>query len=319
MCMAFGDLLNKSFKAVWDHKVIWLFGILFSFFNGFGGQGFNSAFNGPGSKSKSISTSVERYLRSLSEDQIVLLIVLLIALVLIMVLVGTFFSLVLRGSLIHLVASVSRDEAIGARGGFSAGLRKVLPLFGKSIVIGLPFMFLVFGLIGFDVLLFVLAFMHGTPAIGVIIALVLFSILLVLLIVAAGVVIMLVSNFSDRFIVIDGTEVLASIRRSYGLFKKHKGQFLIAWLVMVGVGFGFGMVFGVLALIIGTSAIAIAMISPWLILAVAAPGIVILLIPSGFFQAFASAFWTYFFLELPGFDAASEGQELPTEPGAAIT
>ncbi|MHB8840511.1 MAG: DUF7544 domain-containing protein [Candidatus Aquicultor sp.] len=325
--MEFGEFLNKSFKTVWDHRIIWFFGILFSLFNGFGSQGFNSinyTFNAD--QTGSFGSSIERYISRLSESQVILLVGALILLALLIALVSIFFSLVFRGSLIHLVAAVEHGQEATGRGGFSVGIRKALPLLGESLLLGLPVLVGVLVLIGFDVLLFVLAFSHGTPSIGVIIALILFSILLLLLIIAAMVVISLIGNFADRFIVINGVRVIDSIKRSYALFRKHTGQFFIAWLIMVGIGIVFGTVFAVLAFIIGILAVYLASVNIWLVLVVAIPGIILLLIPSGFFQAFSSAFWTYFFLALPGLDRDIKEQdvqdkenerELPGESGTA--
>ncbi len=318
--MEYGELINKSFKTVWDHKIIWLFGILLSLVSGFGGQGFN--YKGDVGQTKSFNLDIRHFIQRLGESDIVLLVIAIILLATIVALVFIFLSFLFRGSLIHLVGAVDRSEEISARGGFSAGLRKVLPLLGKSLALGLPLTFGVLLLIGFDVLLFVLAWSHGTPAIGVIIALVLFSILLLLLIIAVAVAVTLVDRVADRFIVIDAVRIIDSLRRSYALLRKHPWQFFIAWLIMVGLGIAFGTVFGILALIIGVSAIGMASINIWLIIPVAVPGMILLLIPSGFFQAFSSTFWTYFFLALPGLDTGVSGQQeqgLPIEPGPATT
>ncbi len=328
--MEFGELINKSFKTVWNHRIIWFFGILFSLVNGFGSQGSNSInYVFKTDRTSSFGSGIERYISRLSESQVILLVGVLILLALLIALVSIFFSLVFRGSLIHLVAAVERGQETTGRGGFSVGIRKALPLLGESLLLGLPVVLGALVLIGFDVLLFVLAFLHGTPAIGVIVALVLFSILLLLLIIAATVVISLIGNFAERFIVINGMRVIDSIKRSYALFRKRTGQFFIAWLIMVGIGIAFGTVFAILAFIIGVPAVYLASINIWLVLVVAIPGAILLLIPSGFFQAFSSAFWTYFFLAFPGLDTdieeqnvhnvqnVQDEQELPGESGTA--
>lgn len=304
--MQYGELLKKSFKTVWDHKVIWLFGILLTFFSG-SGFNFNTSFpsgpSGPSglneSSGKEFAQSINQAIHWINTHNLMPFFIAAIVLIVLYIIASFFLMPLFTGSLIGLVKRVAKGEEAGVRDGFSIGARKMFPILGEMLLVGIPTFVAIALLAGIDVLLFILSFSHGSVSnpILLILAIILAFFTFILFIVTI-IAVDITNTLAHRFIVIESARVIASIKQAVVTFRKYPGQVLLTGLILVGVGVAAGMAIGVIAIILFIPVFIIGLESIPLAVAVAVLDLIILLVPVGFLKAFESTYWTYAFTAL---------------------
>jgi hypothetical protein len=298
--LKFRWLLNTSLKTVWEHKTIWLFGILISLLNG----AFRINYT---LDERQIMASIDRAeltLSRLSGLQLLAIVFLFTGIVLAII----FASFVLRGSVIDLVRTVNEGGEPRARHSLSVGIRKGLPMLGKSILLWVPF-YLLIALIGYAiVVLFVGAFTGGqNPSNGTIALLVTVMTVTTALSITAGVIVAITNRFADRFIIIEGERVFAALGRAAAMLRRYLGFSFLAWLVMFGLTAAFLMVFGAYSVAVVALTIAVGHESTLLVLMGTMLAGLLILILAGLFEALGGSFWTYFFIFLR--DGGAGGQQ----------
>ncbi len=310
--LRYEELLSKSFKAVWKYKVVWLFGILLAIFSGPLKVMLNIAygFSGPG---RDMIALTERILSWVWVDGQRLKSYMIAAAILVSLhsLISIFLYPLLSGSLIGLVTSTGEDTKPKAQAGLSVGLRKSLPILGESLLLAVPYLIAVFLIAATGAAMLALAILSKSAMPPHTLALAIaFGVLAVTALAVAWIRISIIDSLARRFIVIEGEGAVASIKRAAALFKKHVGQTLLAWLMLIAIGTGVSAAYFMFIVVSGILVVRAAATSLTEGLLVAAAAFTLLIIFSGFTKAFSSAFWTYFFMALQKRDA---GRELSIE------
>lgn len=254
--MDFGEVLSKSWRIVWKHKVLWIFGILAGCARSGGGGGSASSFNWQGSGTGSqpfgqgfspsnpqFGTELEQWISTHLElllAAIVLFILLILLIVLIRLALGTIGQ-------VGLIRGVADVDAGAEHLRFGALFKSTYPYFwrvlGLAVLAELAFFIVV---MFFVAILVGLALAAGLPTqgVGVLVVLPLLCIFIPVLIIAR-VVVDIIIQLADRGIVIEDLRLGNSIRRGWELFKKELGPVLLIGLITAVVGFVVGIVIAI--------------------------------------------------------------------------
>ena len=204
------------------------------------------------------------------------------------------------------------------------------------------------------VVMIVLILMAGAPAllwltgqevlgiIGTVGAVGLFF-LVILLAIVVGVVITLLQQFFWRRAALEEDTVGDSFRDGFGLVKRHLKDVALMWLLMIGIGLVwaivmipvaivvmllFGIVGAIIAAVPGLIAVGIASIftggaTPWIIGAVVAGPVFILIISapfvflSGLYEAFKSIVWTLTYREVKALEPGAADDYISVSPSVS--
>jgi hypothetical protein len=195
---------------------------------------------------------------------------------------GLVFSILNRGS-----------ERPNFRSAARAGLRYWVKFYLVTLVLGLFVIALLLILGAPLVLLFIGEFKNLALA-YLAVSFILFLILIFLIAIVGS----LIVNISQRLIIHKGTGVLESIKVSWALLRKHKGEAVLTWLVAMGLNFGasFALFIGLLPVILILVILFFINIYSGLIAVI--PALVILFVAAGFWNAYQAVYWTLFYEHL---------------------
>ncbi len=323
-------VLKRAFDTTWNYKALWVFGILIALTaggGGFSGGGSNPGMSSGGNGNGDIPFphGGERF-EYFPQAFAVLFIILLAVIVLAVLfwIVATIARHVADNALIQMV---NEHEETGARhtvgGGFRLGWsRPAWRLFLVDLVVGLPgvvisLLFLVLAAMPL-LLLFTRDAVFST--VGILAALGIFLPGFFLLTIL-GVVVGLLRPFFHRTCVLEGLGVFASIRQGFEVVRRHLGDVVIMWLIMVGVSLAWmvvlipvmlllmlvgALVAGIPALLVGAFVHLLfsSGAAPWILGALVGLPIFMLVVglPSlflgGLFETFKSTTWTLTYREI---------------------
>jgi hypothetical protein len=247
----FGEILTRAWQIIWKHKVFWIFGILAGCSRG--SSGFNSNFNfdngdftGPPTN---LPPQVERFIEYMAEN-ISAIIAISIALVCIFWIVAIFLGTIGRIGLIRGVGLVETGESVAFGQLFSESMPYFWRIFGLSVLISLPFLFVVGALVaGFIV--FAIAMSEGSNASALgFLALMPFFIGCLCLLVPIGFVINLIVRQAERVIVLENAGVLPSLSRGWDIFRSNLGPIIIMAIILAVIGLVVGFIIAIPVLII---------------------------------------------------------------------
>ena len=298
--MNYGEVLSKSWKIIWKHKVLWIFGILAGCGSaragGGGGGNFNYSF-----QQGELPPALENFFRQferIPDWQVVLGIGALILFVLLLVVLAVFLSTVGRIGLIRGAQQADGDEARLTFGGlFSGSMAYFWRVFGLNLLVGVAILLIVG-------LLFVM---------GVLGAIATFGMLLICLIPLICVFIPLmwlvgiVVEQANIAIVVENTGVIAGLKRGWQVFRDNLGAMIVMGLILIlGVGLVGGFIIGlplvfivapaVVGLLIGTrSGIGGGLLVAGLCLVAYLP---VWLLLTGILTSYVESAWTLTYLRL---------------------
>ena len=320
--MDYGEVLSKSWKIIWKHKILWVFGILASCGANGGGGGGNSGyrFSGSGSNSSGNLPGFERQFNQLTHffEQIPAWVYIAIAIfVLVLILVVAFLSTLGRIGLIK--GAIQADEGdpkltFGAL--FSASLTYFWRVFFLNLFVGLA----IFALF---ILLFIPVIVLGvvTKGIGLLAALPLLLIGLCLLIPLSWAVSLIIEQ-SNVAIVAEDLGILTGLKRGWNVVIHHIGPMILMALILilgagiVGLLIALPMVAIVVPPIVGFAMHTSGAIRGGIIVAVILFLIYlpVLLVLSGIVRAYVGTAWTLTFRRLTGTKAVEPVTPIDEEP-----
>ena len=324
------EVLKRAFKITWRHRALWLFGILLALTGG-GGRGFRFNFPGGGGGGEGLPTPGDLGAGPEIAPALITAIVVALVLFIIVLIVGfTMVRYVARTALIGMVKEIEDTGTTSVKSGFRTGWsRSAFRLFLIDLVIGIPMTIAVLLLLAFAASPLLLLFVDNIAArvIGVMVTVGL-VIMVIILLVAAGVVISVLTLFFHRQCVLGEKGVIDSIRDGYWMVRRNLSKAGVMWLLMLGVGIGWGILLIPVTLIIGAFAFAAGALPGGLIYLITGSevagfaiggiiGVVVLAVPlifvNGLYLAFQSCVWTLTYLEI---EAGGALEATPSEVGA---
>jgi hypothetical protein len=316
--MDYGDILKRAWNVTWRYKALWVLGLFV------GGASYsNSRTSTTTSPLTSGGTaSVQSFLAQWGW-----LIALGVLVGLVIGLAIAVVALAARGGLIHLVNEAEEGRPVKLGAGWRAGFSKWWRLFGVSFLVALPLLIIVLiivAVVGVSAFSAFGAYSAGGstrtllstlagPLAGSV------CLVLVLAIIAAilGVILGVVSELALRYVMLQDRRVMESLKQGWSDLWSRRGAFLM-FLVMLGVGIGVAIVFGIVGAILSAPAL---VISGTGVVGVGGSllGLValIMLVPSAIYGTFVEAAWTIFFRRMTGMEpqpARAAMQPAPAYP-----
>jgi hypothetical protein len=307
------DVLKQAFRITWRYRPLWIFGFLLALCGGGGGGGGN--FNFPGGGEPGDMENLPN-LPDIDPNIIIALVIGFVCLILLLAVIGGVVRYVTWTALIGMVGKIKETEAITAREGWRFGWSsRAWRIFLLGLLIGIPATILSIGLILLALSPLLLLILDATAAKMLGVVLTVFACLFVfVLLIIVNVIIAPIQEVAWRGIALDQRGVIESVREAISLIKRRFKDVAIMWLLMVGVGFGWGIV--ALLVVLPVSLIAALLIggipaglvylvsqSGWGAAIAGVPlGVIALVIISsaanGFYLIYQSAVWTLTYLEL---------------------
>jgi hypothetical protein len=320
--MDYMGILKKSWKVTWRYKILWLFGLLAG--AGGGGSSFNYSF--PSNSGTSSGTGLPGSMSAAQFDMFLSrYLVLIIIVALFFVLLGLLMwiiSVAARGGLIHLVNEAEEGREVRAAGGWHAGFSKWWRVFAVGFLADLPVAILTLVtavIVAIATVGAIAASQGSSDAVGAAVAtavtgLCCFLIVFVIAAVVLGVIFGIVKELALRYAVLQDRPIMESLKAGWHDLFAKRGAFLM-FLIMFGVGIGYAIVVGVVALVLVVPAVLMLAFSNWVggsLMIFAA--IAILIVPAAMYSTFYHAVWTIFFRRMTGAEPAPVAAAAPSYP-----
>ncbi len=248
----FGEVLSRAWQIVWKRRALWIFGILASCSRGNSSPNFNWNMNDGGSfngGTPNLPPQLEQFFLFIARN-LAGIIAVTIALVCILWIVTIFLGTIGRIGLIRGTwqAETGGTTAFGQL--FSESLPYFWRVFGLSLLVGLPFLFVIGGLVA-TILVFAISVSHqgNTAAIGLL-ALMPFFLACICLLIPIGFVVNLIVRQSERAIVLENAGVFQSLSRGWDIFRKNLGPILVMAIILAVIGLVVGFAIAIPVLIV---------------------------------------------------------------------
>lgn len=334
-------ILKRAWETTWRYRALWVFGIILALTAGGGGGGggsgpqatFGGNGGGNGNGNGGFPPPGDFSMPEISPQVVGLLIALGVALACVavfLIIAATIARYVAETALIRMVDDHEETgEQRGVREGFRMGWsRTAFRLFLIKLLTGLPVavVFIPLFLLTFAPLLLWVTRSTFVGVIGTVATVGLFFLILFLAIVVSAVLSLLI-KFFWRTCALEELGVIEAISQGFGLVRRHLGDVVIMWLIMIGVQIGLmiAMIAGVIVLfpiilllivvggvLGGTPALLVGGLAslffegavPWILGAVVGFPIFILVMAApwlflgGLIEVFKSSVWTLAYREL---------------------
>jgi hypothetical protein len=259
-----GKILKRAWHILWNYRVLWIFGFLLAVFGGGGGGGNNGGSSGYTFNrndnfqgfTQSTNPSVQEFNRWFQlnvlplfihpEQHIATFVWIGVGLLVLFLVVGFLFALIRYPAETAVIRMVDDNEQTGTKVGFKQGWklgwnRRAFRLWVIDLVVSLPAVLLlaVLGVLGWLVYLSVRNGSQAAIATSVIAAIgcaFLFIFAAIVLMVLLG----LLRQFFVRAAAMENTGIGESFRRGWSMFTGNWKSAALMWLVMIGIGIGFG-------------------------------------------------------------------------------
>jgi len=290
--------LKRAWQITWRHKALWVFGFLLSLFSGGGGSG----------SGRGMQYTFEGGDR-LAPGWIMTLVVLVLLFVLVVIVLSIVIGYLSHGALIGMVREVEETGQTSVASGWRMGRPYILRLFGIDLVLGIPaaIVAIVLVAIGLAPLLLLLARNEGATVLAIVLTVGLMLGVIALLIVMS-LVLSLLRELAFRQGVLGGKGVVNSIRDGYRLARTNLKHVGVMWLLLAIIG----LVWGAILIPLGLGVFAVSAAPAFATytasqsqlagilvgLLFAIPGMLVLSLLGGVYQAFQSAVWTLTYREL---------------------
>ena len=326
--MSHFDLLKRAFNITWRYRPLWLFGFILALCGGGGGSS-GGNFNLPGGDNLGDFGNAPN-VPEIEPDLIFAIIVGVILLVILLTVVSIMAQVVARTALIGMVSQIQATDAVTISAGWRWGWSgKGWRLFLVNLLIGIPLtvlaIFLV--LLALSPLLLLMAENSALTVVSIVLS-ILAVLFVILVLVAVKVVINPFQELAWRRTVLADQQVIASLREAVGLVKQRFKDVAVIWLLMIGIGFGWGIlaVFVVLpvsllaALVLGGIPAGLVYLISRSGIGAAIAGVPLALltlimvssVATGFYLVYQSSIWTLTYLEI----RKDENQETSDEPSS---
>ncbi|MBP1701445.1 MAG: putative rane protein [Chloroflexi bacterium] len=296
--MDYGNVLSRAWKIIWQHKVLWIFGIL----AGLGNTGSSGGSAANGSNISYQTNEVPRYMEDfayrvqdffnqIQQGELIGLLCLFLLVVLVISAILIFLSTVGK---IGLIQGVWKVEQGATRLTFGELFRASTPYFWR--VFGMYFLVVLI----FALVIIVLAVPLAFTIIGLI--------CLICLAIPAAWLLMAVLELAANAIVVENLGITAGLKRSWQLVRTKFGPVLVIWLLLLVIGLVAGFILALPFILLmlplifsGAFLGSDFMTSGWVIFLVCLCAYLpFLLILNGILQSYVGSVWTLTYLRLTG-------------------
>ncbi len=261
-------ILKRSWHILWNYRILWIFGLLLALTSGggssgnSGGSSSRSSQNGPNGFTGEIPANAPQWVHDLNqwfvkdvvpmfthpEQYISTFVTIGVVLFLVVMILAVLAALVRYPAETAVIRMVDEYENSGSklkfRDGWKLGWnRRAFRLWLIDIILSIPVLLFLLLVAGAGLIVFasVSSTFQVTNMFGVVAATGL-AFLSLFLIIVLGVFFSLVRNFFVRAAALENLGVRASLKYGWGMFKRNLKSAGLMWLVMVGIGIGFGIV-----------------------------------------------------------------------------
>jgi hypothetical protein len=261
-----GKIIKRAWHILWNYKVLWIFALLLALTAGGGGGNSgsgNSGYQFSGNDREGYSfpgTDVPEWIQEIEtwfnqnvlpafehpELYISTFIWIGIGIVLLVLIISVITAFIRYTSETAVIRMVDEYEQTGTRLRFKQGwklgwTRRAFRVWLIDLIISLPILLCVALIIGFGVLLFVSTQSgNETAAVGGIVAAIGCTFLFFFAIAILSLILGVLRNFFVRFVALEDARVGAAFSQGWAMFKRNWKGTALMWLVMVGIGIGFG-------------------------------------------------------------------------------
>ena len=265
------SILKRSWKILWNYKVLWIFGILLALTAGGSGGSSNSGWRNqmPQSGAGSlrglgaddflpegapdwVNELVEWFVKDVEplflnpEQHIGTFVAIGVILLLVVLVFSVIAAFVRYPAETAVMRMVDGYEADGTKLGFKQGWklgwnRRAFRLWLIDLILSLPVVLLISLMIGAGLVLFMPQFgTSSEPGTGAIVAAIGLGFLILFLVIIAAVFLTVVRNFFARAAALDGLTLKESFKYGWGMFKRNWKSAGLMLLVMIGIGIAVG-------------------------------------------------------------------------------
>jgi hypothetical protein len=261
-----GKILKRSWHILWNYRILWFFGILLALTgagNGggnsirysFGNSRSNTSSSGnnasfqPGPTLVQLTDWFNQNIKPLFEhpnQYVATFIWIGVGLLLFILIVGAIFAIIRYVSETAAIRMVDEYEQSGTKAGFKQGWklgcnRRAFRMWVIDLVISLPVILFIGLLISLGVLFF-FSVTNGKAALAVggTITAIGCAFLFIFMFIVLMVFLSLLRQFFVRKAALEGTGIGESFREGWAMFKGNWKSAGLMWLVMIGIGIGFG-------------------------------------------------------------------------------
>jgi hypothetical protein len=234
MSLDYGAVLRRAWEITWNHKVLWLFGILAGLAGG-ANPNFNFQFDSRSPRPfDGLPPQVRRYFDQIDPNVLVAVVVGLICLGLLLVLVLIALSVIGRGGLIGGIRLAESQASVTFREAWAIGLRHFWTLFFIGLVVGLV------TLAAFAITIVPGAlFTAATFGLGALCLIPLTCLLAIL-----AIILSIIAYFAMIAAVVEGLGVMAALSRAWEIIKANAGQIIVLGLIVIVISFIAGLIIG---------------------------------------------------------------------------
>ena len=261
-----GKILKRAWHILWNYKVLWIFGILLAL-TAAGGRGGSNGGSGSSSYQfngnngyQGVTSSTNPTVQELNQwfqqnieplaqypaQHIATFVWIGVGLLLFILIVSAILALIRYPSEAAVIRMVDEYEQTGTKVGFKQGWKlgwssRAFRMWLIDLITGLPILLFVAILVGTGVAVFfsVTSANHVAAVTGVVGAIgCLFIFILAFILLA--ILLSLLRQFFIRTAALENTGVGDSFRQGWALFKRNWKSASLMWLVMLGIGIGFG-------------------------------------------------------------------------------
>ena len=264
-----GKILKRAWHILWNYRILWIFGILLAITSGGGSGGgnggggsSNSNYNFNNNSNPGINWNSSPFLRDLytwfqqdiqplfthPDQHIATFVWIGIGLLLFILIVSVIFGFIRYVSETAAIRMVDEYERTGEKVGFKQGWRmgwnrRAFRIWVIDLIVSIPGFLLIAVLGGLGFLAFTSARSgHGVAVAGSIIAAIGCAFLFILAFIVLAVLLGLLRQFFIRKAAMENAGIGESLRSGWAMFKRNWKSASLMWLVMLGIGIGFGIV-----------------------------------------------------------------------------
>jgi hypothetical protein len=324
--MDYIGILRKSWNVTWRYKILWLFGLFAGGGSSFSysGNNWNTGSNSRNPVPGNITTA---QFGSFVQHYAFLIVVVVLFLIVLGVLLWI-VSVAARGGLIHLVNEAEEGREVRVGLGWHAGFAKWWRVFAVGFLADLPagiLAFIMAVIVAIAVVGAIAASGGNSSNVGaaVVTAVTGTCCLLAVFIIAAiavGLIFGIVKELAFRYAVLEDRPIMESLKAGWRDLWGKRGAFTM-YLFMVAVGFVYGIVVGVVALVmIVPAALMMAFGNVFGGGFLIFLGVLVMIVPTAVYATFYHTVWTVFFRAMTGVaPMPKQVAGYPAAPGVPMT
>lgn len=305
--MDYTDVLKRAWRVTWRYKTLWILGLFAGAGSGFGGGGSGSGARTGAGNTGTATQPDWAQVQAFFQHYGVLLVLAFLALVLIG-LIFMVLSVAARGGLIHEVNEAEEGRPVRAGEGWGVGFSKWWRLFGVGFLAGLPMLIIgliILAIVGAGVLAAIRVGSSanvGATLVGTFIGSACLVIALAIPAAILGLILGISAELGLRYVVLEDRRTVEALRQGWRDVWSKRGAFLM-YLVQLGVGLAYGIIVGIVAVILIVPGVLIAVAGAWPVgILMAVGAILLLIVPSAAYSTFYHAAWTIFFRKMTGME-----------------